>query len=221
MIILLFGPPGCGKGTQAEFLVEKLHIPAVSTGAMFRAESQSGTPLGRHIRDLLARGALIGDEIVNPLVARRIAAPDCARGFLLDGYPRTVAQAVYFAELLRGRGLPEPRIIHLDVPVEILVERLAARRQCPACHRIYNLLSHPPSYDGVCDHDGAVLIAREDDDHHVIRERLHAYARQTGPVLDWYGPSRVIRVDGSPEPQAVAAAIHEALRRPLVRTSVN
>lgn len=220
MIILLFGPPGCGKGTQAAFLAEKLHIPAISTGEMFREECQAGTALGRRAQDLLARGQLIGDEIVNEMVASRTASADCAFGFVLDGYPRTVAQAAYFSGLLRERDLPEPVVIHIDVPDEHLVERLAARRQCPKCHHIYNLQSQRPTSDGRCDADGCLLVTRDDDREAVIRNRLRAYAEQTGPVLDWYGPSRVQRIDGTGSVIEVAAAIDDFFARPLVRTSV-
>jgi adenylate kinase len=211
VIILLFGPPGCGKGTQASFLVDHLRIPAISTGEMFRAECLAGTALGNRARALLARGELVGDEIVNAMVADRIARPDCAGGFLLDGYPRTVAQARYFSGLLRQRELPEPLVIHLDVPAESLVRRLTARRQCPQCHRIYNLLSQPPIAVGVCDADGTALVTREDDRESVIRDRLRAYHDQTGPVLEWYGPSHVQRVDGSLPAVEVTAAIEAAL----------
>src|SRR6185312_12227720 len=123
--------------------------------------------------------------MVNAMVAERIARADCAAGFLLDGYPRTVAQARYFDEVLRSRRLAEPLVIHLDVAAEKLIARLTARRQCPACHRIYNLLTQPPAAEGVCDADGTVLITREDDREAVIRERLHAYGERTGPVLGW------------------------------------
>lgn len=211
MIVLLFGPPGCGKGTQAAFLVESLQIPAVSTGEMFRDECHAGTALGLKIRAMLAKGELVGDDIVNTLVAQRIARPDCAGGFLLDGYPRTVPQARYLSELLRERGLPEPRLIHIHVAAEVLVRRLTARRQCPTCHRIYNLLSQPPAADGTCDADGAALISREDDRESVIRERLRAYDAQTGPVLDFYSKAHVLRVDGSVAPAAVSAQIEHLL----------
>jgi adenylate kinase len=218
VIILLFGPPGCGKGTQAAFLVEKLQIPAISTGEMFRAECQAGTALGRRAQFLMVSGQLIGDDIVNEMVASRIGAPDCANGFLLDGYPRTVSQAVYFSGLLRERDLPQPVVCHIDVPDELLVRRLAARRQCPKCHKIYNLLSKRPALDGSCDSDGTALITRDDDQESIIRDRLRAYADQTGPVLSHYGHSQVIRVDGTLPVSEVAAAIDEALALPSVRS---
>ena len=220
MIILLFGPPGCGKGTQAAFLVEKLQIPAISTGEMFRAECQAGTALGRRAQFLMVSGQLIGDDIVNEMVASRIGAPDCAHGFLLDGYPRTVGQAAYFSGLLRERNLPEPVVLHIDVPEELLVRRLTARRQCPKCHKIYNLLSQPPAQDGRCDGDGTALITRDDDQESIIRDRLQAYADQTGKVLGYYDNSRVIRVDGTLPVPEVAAAIDDALARPLVSSFV-
>ena len=218
MIILLFGPPGCGKGTQAAFLVERLQIPAISTGEMFRAECQAGTALGRRAKALLANGKLISDDIVNEMVAFRTGAPDCARGFLLDGYPRTVGQAQYFSELLRERDLPDPVVLHIDVPDELLVRRLAARRQCPKCYKIYNLLSQPPVSKGRCDGDGTALITRDDDQVSIIRDRLRAYAEQTGPVLDYYGSERVVRVDGTLPVSDVAGAIEDALDLPLVRS---
>src|ERR1035437_3592112 len=135
VILLLFGPPGCGKGTQAEYLAERLHIPAISTGEMFRAECKAGTELGKAACSILSSGGLVSDELVNGIVANRIARADCRDGFLLDGYPRTVPQAIHLSGVLRERGLPEPVVIHLDVADEALVTRLTARRQCPQCLR--------------------------------------------------------------------------------------
>jgi adenylate kinase len=207
LILLLFGPPGCGKGTQATGLATRFGIPAISTGEMFRAECKAGTELGKMASAIMAAGGLVTDEITNGIVANRIAQPDCAGGFLLDGYPRTVPQAKAFTALLKTRGLPNPIVIHLDVPAESLVARLTSRRQCPKCFRIYNLLSQPPRAAGVCDDDGAELIARADDQEATIRQRLKAYDEQTGPILKWYGESVVRKVDGSMAPAAVAKAV--------------
>jgi adenylate kinase len=211
LILLLFGPPGCGKGTQAAFLAERFHIPAISTGEMFRAECKAGTELGQAASSILAKGGLVSDEIVNGIVASRIARPDCAGGFLLDGYPRTVPQAMYLSALLRERGLPDPIVIHMDVPDSALVERLTARRQCPQCLRIYNLLSQPPRTAGQCDDDGAALTTREDDQEAVIRRRLRAYDELTGPILKWYGAGRVHSVDGRLAPDQVSRAVERAV----------
>ena len=211
MILLLFGPPGCGKGTQASFLAEKFHIPAISTGEMFRAECKAGTQLGKMACTLLSRGELVPDEIVNEIVAGRIAQEDCAQGFLLDGYPRTVPQAASFSNLLQQRKLPQPVVIHLDVADSDLVARLTSRRQCPTCKRIYNLLSQPPRVSGVCDEDGAALAERDDDKEAVVRQRLHAYKELTGPILDWYGEPAVRRVDGALPPDQVRVSIERAL----------
>ena len=218
MIILLFGPPGCGKGTQAAFLVERLQIPSISTGEMFRAECKSGSRLGRRVHDILARGGLIGDEIVNAMVAGRIAQDDCGKGFLLDGFPRTVDQARFITRLLEQRGLSDPMVIHLDVPDELLITRLCARRQCPQCLRIYNLLSQPPAVEGVCDCDGATLLVRDDDCQVAIRQRLLAYRDQTGPVLQWFGESLVRRVDGSKSAEEVASEVERLLSQPMATT---
>jgi len=211
MIFLLFGPPGCGKGTQSVYLAERFAIPAISTGEMFRAECAAGTELGRTVCSILKSGAFVCDEIVNQVVANRIARADCSRGFLLDGYPRTVPQAQAFAELLNQRGLPEPVVVQLDVADSALIGRLTARRQCPACKRIYNLISQPPRVAGQCDDDGAALITREDDCEETIRERLQVYKDQTGPILQYYGPRLVHKVDGAAPPEHVAKAIHEAV----------
>lgn len=212
MILLLFGPPGCGKGTQAAYLADRFHIPAISTGEMFRAECKAGTDLGKAACSILSRGGLVGDELVEGIVANRIARPDCENGFLLDGYPRTVPQAIYFSALLRERGLPKPVVIHLDVPDEALVTRLTARRQCPQCLHIYNALLQPPRNAGVCDRDGVALITREDDREDVVRQRLRAYDELTGPILKWFGPSMVHSVDGTRPPDEVGHIVeHEIL----------
>jgi adenylate kinase len=178
---------------------------------MFRAECKAGTDLGRMACSILKQGGLVGDEITNGIVANRIARPDCAKGFLLDGYPRTLPQAMHFSALLQQRGLPEPIVIHLDVPDTVLVPRLMARRQCPRCLRIYNLLSQPPRVAEICDDDGVGLLTREDDKEEVIRQRLHAYQEQTGPILKWYGESVVRRVDGGAPAKEVAQAVERAV----------
>jgi adenylate kinase len=183
---------------------------------MFRAETKAGTELGKAVSEIMARGALVGDGLVNQIVAGRIAKPDCAHGFLLDGYPRTVAQARVFSALLQQRGLPDPIVIHLDVGDDALVARLTARRQCPECRRIYNLLSQPPLIAGQCDDCHAPLLIRDDDSEAVIRRRLAAYKDQTGPILQWYGSAAVRTVDGGMAPgqvkKAVEAAVLEALQ---------
>jgi adenylate kinase len=214
--VLLFGPPGCGKGTQAGAIASRFSIPAISTGEVFRAEIKAGTPLGKMAADILASGGLVGDEIVNGIVANRIAQPDCARGFLLDGYPRTVPQAQYLSDLLKQRGLSEPVVLFLDVPDMALVARLTARRQCPKCGRIYNILYSPPAFGMTCDDDHAELAQRADDQESVIRDRLRAYRELTGPILDFFGPSIVRRVDGRQAPDMVARDIAAVLDKVAV-----
>jgi adenylate kinase len=211
VILLLFGPPGCGKGTQAVYLAERFHVPAISTGEMFRAECKAGTELGKAACSILSRGGLVSDDLVNGIVANRIARPDCKEGFLLDGYPRTVPQAIWFSALLRDRGLPMPVVIHLDVPDEALVTRLTARRQCPQCKHIYNAVLQPPKVAGVCDVDGAALFTREDDRENVVRQRLRAYDELTGPILKWFGPSVVRNVDGTRPADAVALTVERVV----------
>jgi adenylate kinase len=182
---------------------------------MFRAECKAGTELGKAACTILSKGGLVSDEIVNGIVANRIARPDCANGFLLDGYPRTVPQARHFSALLQQRSLPDPVVIHLNVPDDALIGRLTARRQCPKCLHIYNLQSQPPRVAGICDVDGTELLTREDDREAVIRQRLKAYQELTGPVLDWF-QNHVRTVDGSLAPEQVSQAIERALPIPAM-----
>jgi len=211
MILILFGPPGAGKGTQSRFLAERLGIPAISTGDMLRAESKAGTELGKMASTILASGGLVSDELVDQLVAGRIARRDCVRGFLLDGYPRTPAQACSFSNLSRARQLPEPLIVQLDVDEQVLIERLSARRQCPRCQRVYNLNSQPPRTAGRCDRDDGDLMVRDDDREPTIRQRLRAYREQTQPVLEYYQTARLVRVDSMAPPEQVTKSIEEAV----------
>jgi len=187
---------------------------------MFRAEIKAGTELGKTVSEIMAKGGLVTDELVNEIVARRIARPDCANGFLLDGYPRTVPQARVFGALLQKRGLPDPIVIHLDVADDALVARLTARRQCPECRRIYNLKSQPPIVAGQCDDDHAPLLIRDDDCEAVIRRRLAAYQEQTNPILWWYGTNVVHTVDGDLAPEKVRSAIEGAVMDALLSTPV-
>ena len=212
MVILLFGPPGSGKGTQSPAITQLLHIPAISTGEMLRAEVEARTPLGLVAAEVLAAGQLVGTDLVNEMLVRRITKPDCANGFLLDGYPRTVPQAEFLDDLLRKGGFPPPMVFHLETPTSVLVERLSARRQCPKCGRIYNLLYKPPVKPGVCDVDGTKLIERQDDTRAVVRERLASYERLTAPVIAYYANADLHVIPANRPPNEVTRDILAIIR---------
>jgi adenylate kinase len=201
MALVLFGPPGSGKGTQAKLLVQCLGIPHISTGDMLREHIVAQDAFGLGIVETMRSGGLVADEKVNGLVAERLARPDCAAGFILDGYPRTRQQAEWLGNWLKQRTMPE-LVIHLLVDYNILITRLTGRRQCPICGTLYNLFSKPPKRDEVCDLDGAKLVIRPDDSKAVIDERLAAYERQTQPLIAYFRETRrpVLDLDASSDP---------------------
>ncbi len=210
--LVLFGPPGSGKGTQAKMLTHSLRYPHISTGDMLREHIKHGSPVGLRVRDLLKAGQLVPDELVNEMVAERIVQPDCQHGFILDGYPRTTQQARILTGLLSARGI-DYRVIHLKVDADKLVRRLTNRRQCPQCGTLYNVLLKPPIVPGRCDVEGARLIIREDDREDIIRERFAQYEKQTRPVLDYYsqnGSFHEIEASEAP-PDAIFREITEFL----------
>jgi adenylate kinase len=214
-IIVLIGPPGCGKGTQAAVLSELLSIPVISTGDILRAECESGTPLGNAVKATLARGELVSDDVMNQLVASWIVHPQCMNGFLLDGFPRTVPQAMFLDDTLDSLDMPRPTVIQIEVPSQVLVERIMGRRQCPSCARIYHVRHRPPAQDGICDHDGKALMRRTDDTEAVIHERLLRYEEATAPLIEYYREMEFHSVDGSDNPAMVLEAIEAALGLPV------
>ena len=198
--IVLFGSPGSGKGTQAKILTQCLGIPHISTGDMLRDRIRRGVARTATVTSMQS-GALVSDEVVNAMVADRLSEPDAAEGFVLDGYPRTQAQAESLTGWLDGRGTREV-VIYLAVDYNVVIARLTGRRQCPRCGTLYNIVSKPPRVDMLCDLDGETLVIRDDDRESVIRERLEAYERQTRPVLDYFRSAgrQVIEVDASNDP---------------------
>jgi adenylate kinase len=180
-----------------------LGIPAISTGDMLREEIKAGSALGKAAKSIMASGGLVGDDLVNRMLAQRVSLPDCAHGFLLDGYPRTVDQAEYLDDLLAARQFRNPIVLHLDVPMDALVGRLTSRRQCPTCKRIYNLLHQPPKKAGVCDDDGTPLITRRDDSEDVVRERIRTYDDVTRPVLAYYQDRKYHQIRGDRSPSYI------------------
>ena len=214
-IIVLIGPPGSGKGTQASVLSGLLNIPAISTGAILRAECESGTALGKRVKATLAAGDLVSDDVMNQVVAAWIGHPNCQGGFLLDGYPRTVRQAMFLDEQLRHLEMPRPTVVQIDVPSHVLVDRITGRRQCSACGRIYHVRHRPPSRDGFCDEDGMTLLRRADDTEKVILERIQVYEKATAPLVEHYRRGDFHRVDGSDNPAIVLESIEAALGLPV------
>ncbi|MEZ5353594.1 MAG: nucleoside monophosphate kinase [Bryobacteraceae bacterium] len=199
MILLLFGPPGCGKGTQARLLSNWLQIPAVSTGDLLRAETESNTPFGRELAAVLAAGQYVNDDMVNRMIENRLDRLENG-GIILDGYPRTVAQASFLDRALEKRGLPPALAIHLEVPRDVIVRRLSSRSQCSHCRRVFNDADHPATYCAEC---GSPLIRRADDKPEVVLERLATYHAKTGPVLGHYAGSRFRAVEGDRDPDDV------------------
>ncbi len=199
MINLVFlGPPGAGKGTYAKELVKILGIPHISTGDMFREAVASGSELGKKVKEIMDRGDLVPDEIVNAIVRERLSKPDCERGFILDGYPRTVAQARALDEMLKQMGKELMWAVFFDVPEDVVVLRLTNRRICPKCGRIYNLISNPPKEDNLCDVCKVPLIQRDDDKEEVVRRRYKIYMENTVPVVDYYEErEKLKKIDGT------------------------
>jgi len=163
---------------------------------MLRGEISAGTALGQQTQAIIAAGGLVPDDLINDALASRIQQSDCVRGFMLDGYPRTVDQAIFLDKLLEERGFPTPIVIHLDVPADVLVGRMVSRRQCTKCGQMYNILSKRPKVTGRCDDDGEPLIMRKDDREDVIRERLRTYKEMTRPVLTHYPSDRYFQISG-------------------------
>jgi adenylate kinase len=212
LVILLFGPPGCGKGTQSPLISQMLQIPAISTGEMLRAEVEAKTPLGLAASTILAAGQLVSDEIVNEMLVSRISRPDCKNGFLLDGYPRTLPQAEFLDDKLMALGFPAPTVFHLSTPQSVLIERISSRRQCPECGRIYNLLFKPPIRPGVCDVEGAKLIRRSDDSVEIVKARLEAYERLTSPIMAHYEGGDYHSISANRPPGEIFRDIESVLR---------
>lgn len=198
MVLLLFGPPGCGKGTQSRRIVDWLGIPAISTGDMLRGEIKAGSDLGKAAQATIAAGGLVSDDLVNQILKARISRPDCRRGFILDGYPRTVEQAEFLDATLEEKSIGKPIVLHFDVPADALIGRMTSRRWCPKCGRTYNILSVRPKDPGKCDDDGEGLIIRKDDREDVFRERLRTYNEMTRPILAHYPDYYQVQGDRSP-----------------------
>jgi adenylate kinase len=194
-----------------EWMPEK--IPSISTGDMLRAEIAAQSPLGLKTQAIIAAGGLVSDDLINEALRSRLNNPDCRNGFMLDGYPRTLEQAIFLDALLEERGLPSPIIIHLDVPADVLVGRMVSRRQCTRCGRMYNVLSQRPKVAGQCDDDGSPLFVRKDDQEDVIRERLRTYEALTRPVLNHYPSGRYFQISGDRSTSYIFEEITGVLER--------
>ncbi len=213
--ILLLGAPGAGKGTQAKELVKLWGIPQISTGDLLRANVALATPLGKTAQAIMARGELVPDTLVNEMVAVRLLEPDTVRGYILDGFPRTLGQANWLDARLEGQPEALPVVaVSIQVNYNQLLRRITGRRICPVCQSIYNIYVNPPRKDGFCDLDGAALIQRDDDTEEVFKERMRAYAALTAPVVEHYRAlGRFAEVDGDRPIAEIAAGIVAAVER--------
>lgn len=212
--IILVGPPGAGKGTQAAGLRSRHGLVHISTGDMLREEVRQGTPLGREAVAVMAAGGLVGDSVILGMVENRLSQQDASRGFLLDGFPRSRPQAEALTDLLARENKPVHAVIQLALDDQEIVERLCWRRSCTVCGRIYHLKNQPPRSEGVCDDDGAALLHRSDDNETAIRTRLAMYAEQTRPVVDFYSELGVLhRLDASKPIETVEMVIEDIVQR--------
>jgi len=213
MDVILFGPPGAGKGTQANGISNLLTIPHISTGDIFRKHLKEGTELGQLARTYIDKGQLVPDQVVCDIVASRLAEDDAQGGALLDGFPRTVAQAEMLYKWLQGQGRQIGAVVNLQVPNDVLIARLAGRRTCLGCGASYHVEHNPPGEGGVCTQCGAEVVQRKDDHEETIRARLETYANDTAPVLGWVGPrSTVHTIDGCQPIDQIGQAIKDALK---------
>ncbi len=214
MRLILLGPPGAGKGTQAQFICDEYGIPQISTGDMLRSAVEAGTPLGRKVKVVMDSGALVSDDVIVALVKERIAQPDCANGFLFDGFPRTIPQA----EALVDAGVDLDYVLEIDVADQEIIRRLSGRRVHPRSGRVYHVAFNPPRREGLDDETGEPLVQRDDDKEETIRNRLRVYREQTFPLVAFYkaraevADVRYVRVDGVGSVDDIKRAVMSALK---------
>jgi len=212
MRIILVGPPGAGKGTQAEKIVAKYNVAHISTGDILRANVKAGTELGKKAKSFMDAGALVPDDVIVGMMRGRLAEDDCKNGFILDGFPRTVPQAEALGSLLAEMGIKLDGVILLDVDDDTVVERLCGRRMCKKCGRIFHVSFKPSSKGDLCDECGGELYQRDDDKEEVIRQRLAVYHSQTAPLVDYYGKAGLLlRVPGAEDGDKVLGHIEAML----------
>lgn len=208
MMLILLGAPGAGKGTQAELICQRLHIPAISTGNILREALKSGTELGRKAKTFMDAGNLVPDDVVIDMLKERIAQPDCKDGFILDGFPRTIPQA----EALDAMGVVIDRVIDIEVPDEKIVTRMSGRRVCEKCGASYHLVYNPPKVEGVCDKCAGALVQRKDDNAETVRDRLTVYHNQTEPLKSYYAAQgKLFEVNGDRNVEVISADILKEL----------
>ena len=212
MKIIMLGAPGAGKGTQAKKIAEKYGIPHISTGDIFRANIKNGTELGKKAKEYMDKGALVPDELTVNLVIDRFKNPDCANGYVLDGFPRTIPQAEALDKALAELGESIDYAINVEVPDENIVNRMSGRRACVGCGATYHIVYNAPKTEGVCDTCGESLILRDDDKAETVQKRLSVYHDQTQPLIDYYGAKNVLKeVDGTVDMEDVFNAIVKIL----------
>jgi adenylate kinase len=210
--VVLLGPPGAGKGTQAKLLQEMFEACQISTGDILRKAVAEQSPLGKEAASYINSGALVPDKVILNLVAERIKEKDCEKGFLLDGFPRTIAQADGLQQILKPLGLQLDRVLSVQVPPQIIVERLSGRRTCKDCGAMYHVVFGPSKNDGVCDNCGGHLYQRDDDRAETIKTRLKVYENQTAPLIDYYCQQGVLRnIDGVGSVEQIRGRVVEAL----------
>ena len=200
MRLILLGAPGAGKGTQAAFICEKFGIPQISTGDMLRAAVKAGTPLGLQAKAVMDAGQLVSDELIINLVKDRIAQPDCAKGFLFDGFPRTIPQA----DAMKAAGVKLDYVLEIDVPFEAIIDRMSGRRSHPASGRTYHVKFIPPKVEGIDDVTGEPLVQREDDKEETVKKRLQVYSDQTRPLVDYYSNWAKAEPQAAPQYRAIS-----------------
>ncbi len=217
MRVIFLGPPGVGKGTQADFIAQKYEIPKLSTGDLLRESVTNETPLGKEAKGYMSRGELVPDSVVVGLVEEKLSSPECQKGFLLDGFPRTEAQADQLANYLASTGKRLDQVVYFSLSKDEIIRRISGRRSCPNCKAVYHLESVPPKHPGICDVCGKALIQRNDDKPETVESRLAVYQEQTAPLVEYYKTKNILcELDGAGLVPAVQERLVALLAQPRV-----